>query len=164
MSPSATSINVCFDYQCVSTKRIPLLASPRGGVAEQSRKYRAASAFARTGWCSDRWDKEPHPGSVNKEASRRFLGDAATPPRGNARRGIRSFQNDTSHAHIAVSSALGSTPPAPDNFAVCSWPLSLPACRRTQPFPPLIHWLRLQRRKAPFRDRFLHPIRDRMPG
>src|SRR5499427_4159737 len=96
MSPSATSINVCFDYYCVSTRRIPLLASPRGGVAEQSRKCRAASAFARTGWCSDRWDKEHHPGSVNNEASRRFLGDAATPPRGDARRGIRSFQNDTS--------------------------------------------------------------------
>src|SRR5262245_62819488 len=30
-------------------ERSPLLASPRGGVAERSRKYRAASAFSRTG-------------------------------------------------------------------------------------------------------------------
>src|SRR5262244_3124063 len=76
------------------------------GVAERSRKYRAASAFARTGWCSDRCDKEHHPGGVNKEASPHFLGDAATPPRGDARRGFRSFQNDTSQPYIAVSAAL----------------------------------------------------------
>src|SRR5262245_57643116 len=25
------------------------------------------------GWCSDRWDKEHHPGGVHKEASRHFL-------------------------------------------------------------------------------------------
>src|SRR5262245_25081817 len=62
--------------------------------------------FARTGWCSDRWDKEHHPGGVHKEASRLFLGDAATPPRGDARRGIRSFQNETPQPHIAVSAAL----------------------------------------------------------
>src|SRR5262244_2768082 len=56
--------------------------------------------FARTGWCSDRTDKEHHPGGVNKEASRHFLGNAATPPRGNARRGIRFFQNETSKPHM----------------------------------------------------------------
>src|SRR5262245_1312342 len=52
--------------------------------------------LARTGWCSDRTDKEHHPGGVDKGASRHFLGDTATPPRGDARRGIRFFQNDTS--------------------------------------------------------------------
>src|SRR5262245_52080325 len=56
--------------------------------------------FARTGWCSDRTNKEHHPGGVDKEASRHFLGDAATPPRGDARRGIRFFQNDTSKPHM----------------------------------------------------------------
>src|SRR5262249_14405121 len=49
-----------------------------------------------------RWDKEHHPGGVHKEASRLFLGDAATPPRGDARRGIRSFQNETQN-HISLS-------------------------------------------------------------
>jgi len=39
--------------------------------------------------------KEHHPGGVDKEASHHFLGDAVTPPRGDARRGIRSFENDT---------------------------------------------------------------------
>src|SRR5215510_7718640 len=58
--------------------------------------------FARTGWCSDRWDKEHHPGGVHKEASRHFLGDAASPPRGDARRGIRSFQYETPN-HISLS-------------------------------------------------------------
>ena len=48
--------------------------------------------FARTGWCSDRTDKEHHPGGVDKEASRHFLGDTASPPRGDARRGIRFFK------------------------------------------------------------------------
>src|SRR5262249_37984144 len=54
------------------------------------------------------------------------------------------------------------TPPAPGNRAVYSWPLSLPGCRRTQPFRPLIHWLLPQHREAPFRDRFLRLIQDRM--
>src|SRR5215470_6101589 len=48
--------------------------------------------FARTGWCSDRTDKEHHPGGVDQEASRHFLGDAAIPPRGDASRGIRFFK------------------------------------------------------------------------
>jgi hypothetical protein len=74
--------------------------------SERSRKYRAASAFARPGRCSDRRDKEHLPGGVDKEASRHFLGDAATPPRGDARRGIRLFQNDTSKPHILVSTVL----------------------------------------------------------
>src|SRR5215831_1507794 len=51
---------------------------------------------------------------------------------------------------------VGATPPPPGKLAVCSWPLSLLGCRRTQPFPPLIHWLLPQRREAPFPDRFLH--------
>jgi hypothetical protein len=37
---------------------------------------------------------------------RHFLGDAATPPRGDARRGLRFFQNDTSKPPIVVSALL----------------------------------------------------------
>jgi hypothetical protein len=51
-------------------------------------------------------DKEHLPGGVDKEASRHFLGDAATPPRGDARRGLRFFQNDTSKPPIVVSAVL----------------------------------------------------------
>src|SRR5262245_51023666 len=57
--------------------------------------------FARTGWCSDRWDKEHHPGGVHKEASRHFLGDAATPPRGEARRGIIVIESSSTYAMIS---------------------------------------------------------------
>src|SRR5262245_26462246 len=61
--------------------------------------------FARTGWCSDRTDKEHHPGGVDKGASRHFLGDTATPPRGDAR-GNSLFQNDTSKPHTFFLAAL----------------------------------------------------------
>ena len=57
------------------------------------------------GWRSDRWDKEHHPGCVDKDASRHFLEDAATPPRGDARRGIALFQNATSTLNRAVSAS-----------------------------------------------------------
>src|SRR5262247_4735980 len=83
----------------------PRITARRGGRAIK-KILRSIRFFARTGWCSDRWDKEHHPGGVHKEASRHFLGDAATPPRGDARRGIRSFRNETPQLHIAVSAAL----------------------------------------------------------
>src|SRR5262244_970073 len=47
--------------------------------------------FARTGWCSDRTDKEHHPGGVDKEASRHFLGDAAFPSSRSMRGGEGAF-------------------------------------------------------------------------
>src|SRR5262245_8043580 len=62
------------------------------GGAERSRKYCAASAFCEDGVVFRSMDKEHHPAGVHKEASRHFLGDAATPPRGDARRGIRFFK------------------------------------------------------------------------
>src|SRR5262249_49950171 len=79
-----------------------LLASPRGGVAERSRKYCAASAFREDGVVFRSMEQGTPPRGVHKEASRHFLGDAATPPRGDARRGIRSFQNETPN-HISLS-------------------------------------------------------------
>src|SRR5262245_16584116 len=83
----------------------PRITTRRGGRA--IKKISRGIRFSRgRGWCSDRWDKEHHPGGVHKEASRHFLGDAATPPRGDARRGIRSFQKETPQLHIAVSAAL----------------------------------------------------------
>src|SRR5262245_55380528 len=69
----------------------PRITARRGGRAIK-KNIAEHSLFARTGWCSDRRDKEHHPGGVHKEASHHFLGDAATPPRGDARRGIRSFK------------------------------------------------------------------------
>src|SRR5262245_25420016 len=79
----------------------PRITARRGGRAIK-KNIAQHPLFARTGWFSDRWDKEHHPGGVHKEASRHFLGDAATPPRGDARRGIRPFQNMTPN-HIPLS-------------------------------------------------------------
>src|SRR5215831_11377564 len=61
--------------------------------------------FARTGWCSDRWDKEHHPGSVDKEASPIFL---VTPPPLLAvmRGGEFALFQMRPQPHIAVSAAL----------------------------------------------------------
>jgi hypothetical protein len=78
---------------------IPLLAQPRGGVAERSKKYREASADREAGVVSRGEQKENHPGcvgfSLGCALSRlRFAGfanffdDAATPPCSDARRGI----------------------------------------------------------------------------
>src|SRR5262245_29665891 len=82
-----------------------LLASQRGGVAERSRKYCTASAFARTGWCSDRWDKEHHPAASLRTASRHFL---VTPPPLLAvmRGGEFALFNMRPQPRIAVSAAL----------------------------------------------------------
>jgi len=61
----------------------PLLASPQGGVAERSRKYREASPDRR-------------------EAQARFLDDADTPPCSDARRGIARLQ----FIHSSIDSLL----------------------------------------------------------
>src|SRR5215831_16440697 len=96
MSPSATSINVLR----------ALFPSSKAQLSKLGAIFQMANSppriTARTGWCSDPWDKEHHPGGVDKEASRHFLADAATPPRGDARRGIRCFQNETPN-HISLS-------------------------------------------------------------
>jgi hypothetical protein len=47
--------------------------------------------------------EEHLPGGVDKEASHHFLGDAATPPRGDTRRGIHFFKM-TPLSHIIVVS------------------------------------------------------------
>src|SRR6185369_3613522 len=66
----------------------PLLASPQGGVAERSRKYREAPLIARPGWFSDGCKRKTTPAASALVAARHFLDDAATPPCGDARRGI----------------------------------------------------------------------------
>src|SRR6266571_2683559 len=83
----------------------PLLASPQGGVAERSRKYREASADRRgaqarqraasreDGWFSDENKRKTTPSASASVASRNFLDDADTPPCGDARRGIALDSN-----------------------------------------------------------------------
>src|SRR6188474_1343153 len=71
----------------------PLLASPQGGVAERSKKMPRSIRIARPGWFSDKNNKENHPGCVASVASRYLLDDTATPPCGDARRGLLLSSN-----------------------------------------------------------------------
>src|SRR5437660_4256513 len=66
----------------------PPCIAARSGVRAIKENIAKHPLLARTGWFSDRTNKEHHPGCVNKDASRHFLDDAATPPRGDARRGM----------------------------------------------------------------------------
>src|SRR5262245_39250259 len=79
----------------------PRITARRGGraIKKVSRSIRSSRG---RGGAPIAGTRNNHPGGVHKEASRFFLGDAATPPRGDARRGIRSFQNETPN-HISLS-------------------------------------------------------------
>src|SRR5262249_28889635 len=77
---------------------IPLLASPRGGVAEQSRKCREASAVREAGVVSRPNGRKTTPAASASVASLNLIDDAATPPCGDARRGIYSMPI-RSHLH-----------------------------------------------------------------
>src|SRR5438067_364503 len=125
--------------------RIPLL-SPQGCPSDQeniakhpllaAKRQRAAST--EDGWFSDRTDKEHHPGCVNKDASRHFLDDAATPPRGDARRewcpphevsrGGEFLQSITDSTAFPNASNNPSCSGGPDNCTAIGRPLAPSAC------------------------------------
>src|SRR5439155_20175681 len=67
---------------------IPLLASPQGGVAERSGKYCEASADREARVVFRMNPMETTPAASASVASRNFFDDAATPPCGDARRGM----------------------------------------------------------------------------
>src|SRR5262249_35033591 len=69
-------------------KPIPLLASLQGGVAERLINVAEPPLTARPGWFSDRQKRKTTPAASVSVASQYFLDDAATPPCGDARRGI----------------------------------------------------------------------------
>src|SRR5438094_10591753 len=67
---------------------IPLLASPQGGVAERSGKYCEASADREARVVFRMNPMETTPAASASVASRYFFDYAATPPCGDARRGM----------------------------------------------------------------------------
>src|SRR5436189_5994777 len=80
------SINLRNEYQ---SSDIPLLASPQGGVAARVKKCRAASADSADGVVFRlRTIRKTTPSASASVASHHFFDDAATPPCGDARRGI----------------------------------------------------------------------------
>src|ERR1051326_954329 len=68
---------------------IPLLASPQGGVAERSKNIAKPPLSARPGVVFRlRTKRKTTPAASVSVASRHFPNDAATPPCGDARRGM----------------------------------------------------------------------------
>src|SRR5439155_4948451 len=72
---------------------IPLLASPQGGVAERSGKYCEASADREARVVFRMNPMETTPAASASVASRNFFDYAATPPCGDARRGMAPHHN-----------------------------------------------------------------------
>ncbi|PYS54289.1 MAG: hypothetical protein DMG13_08915 [Acidobacteria bacterium] len=71
---------------------IPLLARPQGGVAASSRKFRAATEADAAGVVFHLFSSENHPGLAVSGGFAIILDRSATPPCGDARRGIALFQ------------------------------------------------------------------------
>src|SRR5881409_3472228 len=76
-----------------SDRRIPLLASPQGGEAASSEKFcEATQADAAGVVFLFVFNRKTTPASQSAEASRHFIDRSATPPCGDARRGIGGFE------------------------------------------------------------------------
>src|SRR4030095_5475508 len=81
------SLDIC--RECWRGKT-PLLASPQGGVAASSRKFREATEADAAGVVFlFVHSRKTTPSARSEDASRYFLNSADTPPCGDARRGIR---------------------------------------------------------------------------
>src|SRR4249919_4153373 len=80
----------------------PLLASPQGGVAASSRKFRVATEFDAAGVVYLLFSSENHPGFAISGGFAIFLDRSATPPCGHARRGLKMRSIPiNSHLHRA---------------------------------------------------------------
>src|SRR4249919_1135167 len=66
----------------------PLLASPQGGVAASSRRFRVATELDAAGVVYILFSSENHPGFAISGGFAIFLDRSATPPCGDARRGL----------------------------------------------------------------------------
>src|SRR6266850_5593025 len=87
---------------------IPLLASPQGGVAERSIKCREASADREAGVGFQlRTKRKTTLAASASVAARHFIDDAATPPCGIARRGIRPLRNARTFFHSSYDRTFG---------------------------------------------------------
>src|SRR5439155_11555081 len=88
-------------YMRATVARIPLLASPQGGVAERVKRFCGASADREAGVVFRfRTQRKTTPAASASVASQHFLDDAATPPCRDARRGIRRFEPFSFFSHV----------------------------------------------------------------
>src|SRR5689334_19977726 len=67
---------------------VPSLHHRKEGWPSDSRNIAKHALIARPGWFSDKNNKEDHPGCVCFGGFALFFDDTATPPCGNARRGL----------------------------------------------------------------------------
>ena len=72
----------------LESRAIPLLASPQGGVSASSTNFAKPPKLTQTGWFSFCSYRKTTPSSRSADASRYFLDRSATPPCGDARRGV----------------------------------------------------------------------------
>ena len=72
----------------MESSAIPLLASPQGGVSASSTNFAKPPKLTQTGWFSFCSYRKTTPSSRSADASRYFLDRSATPPCGDARRGV----------------------------------------------------------------------------
>src|SRR5213592_3684064 len=85
----STSSEVIGAVNKLESSVIPLLASPQGGVAASSSKFRAATEADAAGVVFLLFSSENHPGlAIQRRLRNNFFDRSATPPCGDARRGI----------------------------------------------------------------------------
>ena len=86
--PVARSWAVIGAAKKLESSAIPLLASPQGGVSASSENFAKPPKLTQTGWFSFCSYRKTTPSSRSADASRYFLDRSATPPCGDARRGV----------------------------------------------------------------------------
>src|SRR5436309_3574928 len=122
----------------LQSSAIPLLASPQGGVAASSIRYCEATEAAAAGVVFLLvFDRKTTPASRSAEASRYFVTRSATPPCGDARRGICSIPI-CSHLH---------RPP------LLQWPFSTFCAKPLATAPPTLTYSNLRSLKLTVTDR-----------
>jgi hypothetical protein len=94
--------NLCVNE--LESSATPLLAPQQGGVAAPiNKKQRSLLSWAQMGWFSFRCGQKTTPAASASVATRHFFDDAATPPCGDARRGVTP---DTKFVHTCIDRAL----------------------------------------------------------
>src|SRR5213592_4848284 len=84
----STSSEVIGAVNKLESSVIPLLASPQGGWLRHQVNFAQPPKLTQTGWFSLCSHRKTTPSSRSADASRYFLDRSATPPCGDARRGV----------------------------------------------------------------------------
>src|SRR2546425_68028 len=94
----------------LESSAIPLLASPQGGVSASSKKFREATEADADGVVFLLSHRKTTPSSRSTDASRYFLDRSATPPCGDARRGVAPTVALRQFFHSSIDRAYSGRP------------------------------------------------------